>query len=67
MSFSAARKKAGMTQNEVAKALGVTQAAVSFWESGRNQLRGKQMVKLANIFGVTVDELLREDEQNAES
>lgn len=67
MSFSAAREKAGMTQNEVAKALGVNQSAVSFWESGRNQPRGKQMVKLAKLYGVTVDELLREDEQNAES
>lgn len=67
MSFSAAREKAGMTQNEVAKALGVNQSAVSFWESGRNQPRGKQMVKLAKLYGVTVDELLREDEQNAKS
>ncbi len=67
MSFSAAREKAGMTQSEVAKALGVNQSAVSFWESGRNQPRGKQMVKLAKLYGVTVDELLREDEQNAES
>jgi transcriptional regulator with XRE-family HTH domain len=67
MSFSAAREKAGMTQNEVAKALGVNQSAVSFWESGRNQPRGKQMVKLAKLYGVTVDELLREEDQNAES
>jgi transcriptional regulator with XRE-family HTH domain len=66
MSFSAAREKAGMTQNEVAKALGVNQSAVSFWESGRNQPRGKQMVKLAKLYGVTVDELLREDDTNAQ-
>ena len=64
MSFSAAREKAGMTQNEVAKALGVNQSAVSFWESGRNQPRGKQMVKLAKLYGVTVDELLREEDGN---
>lgn len=67
MSFSSAREKAGMTQNEVAKALGVNQSAVSFWERGRNLPRGKQMVKLAKLYGVTVDELLREDEENAES
>lgn len=51
-----------MAQNEVSKALGVNQSAVSFWESGRNQPRGKQIVKLAKLYGVTVDELLREDE-----
>lgn len=62
MSFSSAREKAGMTQNEVAKVLGVNQSAVSFWESGRNQPRAKQMVKLAKLYGVTVDELLREED-----
>ena len=67
MSFSSAREKAGMTQNEVAQALGVNQSSVSFWESGRNQPRAKQMVKLAKLYGVTVDELLREEDQNAES
>ena len=51
-----------MAQNEVSKALGVNQSAVSFWESGRNQPRGKQIVKLAKLYGVTVDELLREVE-----
>lgn len=64
MSFSSAREKAGMTQNEVAKVLGVNQSAVSFWESGRNHPRAKQMVKLAKLYGVTVDELLREDDDN---
>lgn len=64
MSFSSAREKAGMTQNEVAKVLGVNQSAVSFWESGRNQPRAKQMVKLAKLYGVTVDELLREADDN---
>lgn len=66
MGFSSAHEKAGMTQNEGAKALGVNQSAVSFWESGRNQPRGKQMVKLAKLYGVTVDELLREDDTNAQ-
>lgn len=67
MSFSAAREKAGMTQNEAAKALGVSQSAVSFWESGKTQPRSAQLPKIAKLYGVTVDELLREDEENAES
>ena len=66
MSFSSAREKAGMTQKEVAKALGGNKSRVSFWESGRNQARGKQMVKLAKLYGVTVDELLREEDTNAQ-
>ncbi len=67
MSFSSAREEAGMTQNEVAQALGVNQSAVSFWENGKTQPRSAQLPKIAKLYGVTVDELLREDEQNAES
>ena len=67
MSFSSAREKAGMTQTEAAKALGVNQSAVSLWESCKTQPRGAQLPKIAKLYGVTVDELLREDEKNAES
>ena len=67
MSFSVAREKAGLSQTEVAKALGVNQASVSYWESGKTQPRSAQLLKIAKLYGVTVDELLREDETNAES
>lgn len=67
MSFSSAREKAGMTQTEAAKALGVNQSAVSLWESCKTQPRSAQLPKIAKLYGVTVDELLREDEINAES
>ena len=67
MSFSVAREKAGLSQTEVAKALGVNQASVSYWESGKTQPRSAQLPKIAKLYGVTVDELLMEDEQNAES
>lgn len=67
MSFAAARKKAGLNQVDAAKALGVTQGAISMWENGRTKPRSAQIVEIAKLYGVTVDELLREDEQNAES
>ena len=66
MSFSSAREKAGMTQTEAAKALGVNQSAVSFWESGKTQPRSAQLPKIAKLYGVTVDDLLREDDTNAQ-
>lgn len=62
MSFSAARKKAGLNQVDAAKALGVTQGAISMWENGRTKPRSAQIVEIAKLYGVTVDELLREDE-----
>lgn len=62
MSFATARKKAGLNQVDAAKVLGVTQGAISMWENGRTKPRSTQIVELAKLYGVTVDELLREDE-----
>ena len=59
MRFSSAREKAGLTQAEVAKALGVDQSAVSLWETGKTAPRAALLPKLADLYGVTVDELLR--------
>ena len=62
MSFVAARKKAGLSQDEVAKALGVSGPAVSMWETGKTVPRTPMLKKLANLYGCTTDELLREPE-----
>ena len=52
------RKNAGLTQSELAKVLGVTDVAVSKWESGKQNSSSKTMTKLADYFGVSVDVLL---------
>ena len=52
------RKEKGMTQAELAEALGVTNKAVSKWETGEAMPETGQLVPLSRIFGVTVDELL---------
>ena len=52
------RKNAGLTQADLAKALGVTDVAVSKWESGKQNPSSKTMTKLADYFGVSVDVLL---------
>lgn len=66
MSFAAARKKAGLNQVDAAKVLGVTQGAISMWENGRTKPRSTQIVEIAKLYGVTVDELLREEDTNAQ-
>lgn len=53
------RKKNGMTQNELAKKLSVTDKAVSKWESGMGYPEITQLPALSDIFGVTVDYLLK--------
>lgn len=52
------------TQREVAKALGVKAAAVSNWESGKTMPRASLLPRIAELYGCTVDELLKEEEQN---
>lgn len=62
MGFQKAREKCGMTQREVAAAIGIDQSAVSLWETGRTAPRASILVKLAKLYGVSVDELLSESE-----
>ena len=52
------RKQKGLTQEELAKALGVTNQAVSKWESGQCCPDIQLLPELAKLFEVSVDELL---------
>lgn len=63
MSIKAARKKAGLSQMDVAKALGITAGAVSMWEIGMTRPKSDKLVALADILKCTVDELMRGDDE----
>jgi transcriptional regulator with XRE-family HTH domain len=52
------RKSIGMTQAQLAKELNIRQSTVSMWEMGINMPRTDTLLKLAAIFGCTVDDLL---------
>ena len=52
------RKKAGLSQNELAWQLGVTNKAVSKWENGKCKPSTETLRKLATVYGVSVDDLL---------
>lgn len=52
------RKAMGMTQQEVAKIIGITQNNFSYWENGKVKIDNQSLAKLAEIFGVTVDYIL---------
>ena len=57
------RQKAGLSQAELADALGVTDKAVSKWENGKAKPSTNALRKLSAFFGVSVERLLllRED------
>lgn len=52
------RKQKGITQEELAKTLGVTNQAVSKWDSGQNYPDIQLLPDMAKLFEVSVDELL---------
>lgn len=54
----AARKKLGLTQDQLAERLSVTAQAVSKWENDQSCPDIAMLPKLAEIFGTTTDELL---------
>ena len=56
------REEKKMTQVEVADVLGVKPATISKYEAGTLEPNIQSLKKLAELFGVSVDELLKEDE-----
>ena len=53
--FREARLQAGMTTVQLAQKMGLTQAAVSQWESGKKVPGIETICRLADLYGVTVD------------
>ena len=55
--IAAYRRKLGLTQEGLAQKLGVTNQAVSKWESGQSCPDIALLPGLADLFGITIDEL----------
>ena len=53
------RTRCGMTQEFVAEALGVSRQAVSKWENGTADPATSNLLKLAKLYGITPEELIR--------
>lgn len=52
------REGAGLSQYKLAEKMGVSQATVGMWESGKREPNFTTLCKLADFFGVSVDSLL---------
>lgn len=61
--IAALRKERGMTQLELAEQMGVTDKAVSKWERDLSFPDVSSLPRLAEIFGISVDELMQGKEQ----
>ena len=69
MMIASKRKELGLTQIELAEKMGVTDKAVSKWERDLSCPDISSLPKLAEIFGMSVDELLqvKHNSENRES
>ena len=56
-----ARNKAGLKQEELAQQIGVSRQTVSNWENNRFYPDIASVMKLSDLYGLTLDELLKED------
>lgn len=57
------REKRSWSQNDLAERLHVSRQTVSKWETGKNYPNIEILIGLSDLFGITVDELLRSDKE----
>lgn len=57
------RKNRGWSQEELAEKLFVSRQSVSKWENNQNYPSIEIIIKVSDLFGITIDELLRSDEE----
>lgn len=60
--LAARRKLAGLSQEALAEKLGVSRQAVSKWERSESSPDTDNLIALAKLYGVSLDELLYVDE-----
>ena len=61
------RQRAGLTQKQLAEALGCTQALVSLYESGDAWPRASVLPAIADLLGCSIDDLYERPEEVEES
>ena len=61
------RKRAGMTQAEVAEALGIERATVGMWETGTSWPSARVLPDLAGLLCCSIDELYTAPESDTSS
>ncbi len=52
------RQEKNLGQVELAKAIGVSKGVISLWENGLREPTMYSLIKLANFFNISIDELV---------
>lgn len=61
------RLQSSMSQSDIARLVGVSQQAVGKWELNKSEPDSKTLLRLAEIYGVTVDQLLGAESSSSKS
>ena len=59
MNIEKRRIAAGLSQRQLSRLVGVQQNTISQYEKGKREPSLEVLIKLADIFGCTIDELVR--------
>lgn len=62
----ALRKKQGLSQEQLAEQLNVSRQSVSKWESQQSLPETIKIIQMSEIFGVSIDQLLKDDAEIAD-
>jgi transcriptional regulator with XRE-family HTH domain len=65
--LQALRKEKGLSQEALAELLDVSRQAISKWESGQSYPETEKMIALSEMFGVTLDSLIKDGEIEKDS
>lgn len=65
--LKAAREYRGLSQDEVARYIGVSRSAISLMESGGRSVRASELSKLAALYKTTMESLTGQSTSDAES
>lgn len=63
MSFRSAREKAGYSQQDIARLLGVDGTTPGKWELGKTLPRAATLLELSKLYNCPIEELLKPDAQ----
>jgi len=58
------RKEKGMSQENLAEVLNVSRQAISKWESGSSYPEMEKLIALSEMFGITLDDLVKDSDMN---
>lgn len=57
LKIEAIRKQMGLTQEEIAKELGITSTSYSLKEKKKREFKGSELVKISNMSGIAIDDM----------